>query len=101
MTAVVVTKEPWAVPAGAVVEWQILAAHLEDAGTVPCREGDPESWWPDKKNTDAAPTRIAVHGCWRCPAREACAAYAVAADEREGVWGGMLPDERQQVRQSA
>jgi WhiB family redox-sensing transcriptional regulator len=46
------------------------------------------------KEMDAPSTRMAVRACWRCPARAACADYAVAADEPAGVWGGLLPDER-------
>jgi WhiB family redox-sensing transcriptional regulator len=29
-----------------------------------------------------------------CPARRACLAYAVAANERDGTWGGMMTRER-------
>jgi WhiB family redox-sensing transcriptional regulator len=101
MTAATAERAPWAIPEAARVEWQILAAALEDAGTVPCREGDPEAWWPDRKHLDAPSTRAAVQGCWRCPAREACGAYALAADEREGIWAGLLPDERRDVGQAA
>ncbi len=36
--------------------------------------------------------------CWRCPVMKVCAAYALAAGEREGVWGGTLPDERRAMR---
>lgn len=40
---------------------------------------------------------MAVHARWRRPARAVCLDYAVAADERFGLWGGLLPDERQEV----
>ncbi len=82
-------------------EWLRLAAVLEEAGAVPCRQSDPEAWWPDRKQLDSPSTRTGVAGCWRCPAREACLAYAVAADEREGVWGATLPDERRGELQKA
>ena len=36
----------------------------------------------------------AVDACCACPAMDACLAYALAADERRGIWGGTLPDER-------
>lgn len=91
----------WAVPPKALTEWLTLARLLEEAGAVPCRTSDPEAWWPDRKNLDAPATRMAVHGCWRCPAREACLEYAVAANEREGVWGGLLPDERMALLRAA
>jgi hypothetical protein len=54
-----------------------------------------------RRELDAPSTRLAVAGCWRCPAREACLAYAVAADEREGVWGATLPEERRELRRDA
>jgi hypothetical protein len=69
-------------------------ATLVDANTVSCRTSDPEAWWPDRREVDAPATRLAVAGCWQCSAREARLAYAVAADEREGVWGATRPDER-------
>jgi hypothetical protein len=33
-----------------------------------------------------------------CPLREQCLEFAVVNNERWGVWGGMTPDERAQVR---
>lgn len=63
-------RNPWAIPPGALTEWLALAAVLEDAGTVPCRTSDTETWWPDKKDADAPSTRMAVRACWRCPARQ-------------------------------
>jgi hypothetical protein len=91
----------WLIPAGALPEWLALSAALEEAGTVPCRADDAEAWWPDKKTMDAPSTRVAVRGCWSCPARPACLAYALAADERFGIWGGLLPAERKSYRSAA
>jgi hypothetical protein len=88
----------WLLPVEARAEWLALTAILDDAGSVPCRTSDAEAWWPDKKTMDAPSTREAVRGCWRCPARDACLAYAVAADERFGIWGGLVPDERAEGR---
>ncbi len=39
----------------------------------------------------------AVAGCEVCPARGPCLAYALAADERDGIWGGLTRAERLQV----
>lgn len=92
----------WAIPPKALTEWLSLSTLINgEGGAVPCRTSDPEAWWPDRKHVDSPAARMAVHGCWRCPAREACLSYAVAADEREGVWGGTLPDERRELRQHA
>jgi hypothetical protein len=91
----------WAIPPQARTEWLRLSALVDEIGAVPCRTSDPEAWWPDKKHMDAPATRMAVQGCWRCPAREACLDYAVAANEREGVWGGLLPSERRESGRTA
>ncbi|MCU1614691.1 MAG: Transcription factor WhiB [Frankiales bacterium] len=85
----------WLMPTGAVTEWLTLSALLDelDDSDVPCR-ADPAAWWPDRKYLNSPTTNAAVMACEGCPARDACLAYALAADEREGVWGGLLPDER-------
>jgi hypothetical protein len=74
------------------MEWLRLAALVDEIGAVPCRTTDPEAWWPDRG--DYFPARMALDACGICAARDACLAYAVAADEREGIWGGLLPAER-------
>lgn len=35
--------------------------------------------------------------CATCPVLVACREYALAADERDGVWGGLDPSERRQI----
>jgi WhiB family redox-sensing transcriptional regulator len=86
-------------PPGAVAEWLTLSALLEelDDSDVPCRAGDPAAWWPNKKHLNSPTTHVAVTACRGCPARDACLTYALAAGEREGIWGGMLPDERRRL----
>ncbi len=72
--------------------WGELVDVLAAAGPAPCAVGDAKAWWPSRgESTDA------VAGCRICPARDACLAYAVAANERAGVWGGLLPGERRQL----
>lgn len=36
--------------------------------------------------------------CDGCPVRVECLDYALTANEREGVWGGLTPRERAKVR---
>lgn len=85
----------WLIPPEALTEWLTLARAVDALGdTVPCRTGDPDAWWPDKKALDSPDTQGAIASCWSCGARGACLAYAEAAGEREGVWGGLLPAER-------
>lgn len=83
-----------AIPPKALTEWQTLAAQIDDAGTVPRRSGDPEAWWPDRKAVDGPAAQVAVDACCACLAMDACLAYALAAGERDGIWGAQLPDER-------
>jgi hypothetical protein len=78
--------------------WLQLQSGLEGIGTVPCRSADASAWWPDKRDLDSSTTRGAIAACCRCPLRHPCAEYAIAADERFGVWGATLPEERRTAR---
>ena len=70
------------VAVAALPAWRAL--HDALAGVEPPCSGAPGLWTgPDM---DAA---AAVEGCERCSALAECAAYAEAAGEREGVWGGV------------
>lgn len=86
------------VPRGATAEWLALARALDAAGTVPCRTGDAAAWWPDARHVHSRPARAALEGCRRCPAAGPCLDYAMAADERYGIWGGTTPDDRRALR---
>lgn len=66
--------------------------HLE--GPAPCEEGAPDAWWPDGGRN---PDPLVARCCAGCPARVECLTYALAADEREGVWGGLTPAERMRL----
>ena len=85
------------VPAEARDAWLELNGVLDRVGTVPCQCGDPEAWWPPARKPFHAALR-AVAACHGCAAQDACLAYALAADERFGIWGGTLPDERRALR---
>lgn len=86
------------IPAGAEAEWAALSAALLelDGGGPVCRR-EPEGWWV----TRSAALEAAARRCFGCPVIRECGAYAVAAREREGVWGGMTPAERDVLRQGA
>lgn len=92
----------WLMPTEAQEEWLRLSSVLDglDDAEVPCR-AHPQAWWPDGKGLHSDTTAAAVAGCYRCPARAACLGYAVAAGEREGVWGGLLPRERREIKLSS
>lgn len=86
------------VPAGARDAWGRLRSQLDRVGPVPCQTGPTEAWWPDARSARASNARVAVAGCRRCPVTDACLDYALAADERFGVWGGTLPEQRRAMR---
>jgi WhiB family redox-sensing transcriptional regulator len=85
-----------AIPPQALGAWSELADVLAATGPAPCAVGDPELWWPIRgESRDQYADAVAA--CRVCPARGACLAYAVAAGERHGIWGGLWPRERLQL----
>lgn len=85
-------------PTAAGAAWVRLRRLLDRLGPVPCQIGPAEAWWPDAKAARGPGVQRAVAGCRRCPVSQACLEYALAADERFGVWGGTLPEQRRQMR---
>lgn len=59
-----------------------------------CSQMDPELWFPQPWE-DETPAKLI---CGRCPVREACLAHALNANEEYGVWGGLSPEERREMR---
>lgn len=90
-----------AIPPHALAEWRLLARVLAESGPAPCETSDAEAWWPHQTQLDGPAVRMAVDACGRCAARDACLAYALAAGERGGVWGGLLPAQRRAARRQA
>lgn len=75
----------------AQVEWEALLDALEGVDWVPCQVSVvPDAWFA----TTPRLVELAVEECAGCPAVDACRAYAIVADEREGVWGGTTALER-------
>ena len=60
-----------------------------------CAETDPEAFFPEKGGS----TRDAKRVCGGCPVRAECLEFALANDERFGIWGGLSERERRRVRQ--
>ncbi|MBT1002639.1 WhiB family transcriptional regulator [Paenarthrobacter sp. DKR-5] len=79
------------VPHHAMAAWRALLDALEANPVTPCRTMlTPEQWF-----TPSRPQRkAAAAACAGCPVLLQCQAYAYAAPERTGIWGGMLPEER-------
>jgi WhiB family redox-sensing transcriptional regulator len=60
-----------------------------------CAETDPEAYFPEKGGS----TRDAKRVCGGCPVRAQCLEFALANDERFGIWGGLSERERRRLRQ--
>ena len=62
-----------------------------------CQFGDHELFFPPEEEQGEyfrLRESLAKRICGGCPVRRPCADYALAADERYGVWGGLTPEER-------
>ena len=62
-----------------------------------CAETNPEAFFPEKNNS----TRKAKKVCLSCDVRNECLDYALAHDERFGIWGGLSERERRRLKKSA
>lgn len=78
---------------------QLLAQARSDTGRTwasraLCAGADPELFFPpgDDRASEAR------HICAICPVRGECLAYAITADEPFGIWGGLDPHERENLR---
>ncbi|NLF05129.1 MAG: WhiB family transcriptional regulator [Actinomycetales bacterium] len=59
-----------------------------------CAQTDPEAFFPEKGGS----TREAKRVCTGCEVRSECLEYALANDERFGIWGGLSERERRKLK---
>ena len=62
-----------------------------------CSQTDPEAFFPEKGGS----TREAKRICEGCEVRSECLDYALANDERFGIWGGLSERERRKLKRAA
>lgn len=62
-----------------------------------CAQTDPEAFFPEKGGS----TREAKRVCLSCDVRAECLEYALANDERFGIWGGLSERERRKLKKRA
>ena len=62
-----------------------------------CAQTDPEAFFPEKGGS----TREAKKICTGCEVKAECLEYALANDERFGIWGGLSERERRRLRRRA
>ena len=72
-------------PADGEEQWQERAL---------CAQTDPEAFFPEKGGS----TREAKRICLGCEVRGECLEYALANDERFGIWGGLSERERRRLK---
>ena len=76
---------PWAADPAEDQAWRLEAL---------CAETDPEAFFPEKGGS----TREAKRVCVGCDVRAECLEFALANDERFGIWGGLSERERRRLR---
>jgi WhiB family redox-sensing transcriptional regulator len=57
---------------------------------------DPELFWPPEGSHGDEARAI----CDACPVRKPCLEYALATNQRQGIWGGLGSVERRQLRKA-
>ncbi|MDE2386384.1 MAG: WhiB family transcriptional regulator [Actinomycetales bacterium] len=62
-----------------------------------CAQTDPEAFFPEKGGS----TRDAKRICTGCDVKQQCLEYALANDERFGIWGGLSERERRKLKKRA
>lgn len=62
-----------------------------------CAEVDGDLFFPEK----GEPATRARSICGRCLVSEECLAFALASNEREGIWGGLTARERAELRRES
>jgi WhiB family redox-sensing transcriptional regulator len=72
-------------PAAGQEDWQLQAL---------CRQTDPEAFFPERGESAREAKRV----CGLCEVRAECLGYALAHDERFGIWGGLTERELRRLK---
>ena len=72
---------------GDAPEWQDRAL---------CAQTDPDAFFPERGASGVAEEAKRV--CSRCEVKAECLEYALAHNERFGIWGGMSQRQRRKVK---
>ena len=86
----------------ATLDQDFLALEQEDEGAgwqehALCAQTDPEAFFPEKGGS----TREAKRICVGCEVKAECLEFALAHDERFGIWGGLSERERRRLKRAA
>ncbi len=63
-----------------------------------CARVDPELFHPERGPGERRAMAQAKAVCARCPVQRECLDDALEQDDRYGIWGGLLPHEREDIR---
>ena len=77
---------------GTIQNWRSAAA---------CRSADPDLFFPISTTGPATQIARAKTICAGCGVQQECLEFALARDERFGIWGGMSERERRRLRRKA
>lgn len=81
-------------PAASLTEFTALMNSTVHA-TLPCNRGD--EWFSENPRHQQRAAAL----CGGCALLQVCRSYALAAGEKEGVWGGTTPLDRKRKRRKA
>lgn len=76
-------KAPW------LHAWSMRAA---------CLDRPDEMFFPERGGSARVAVEAAKRVCARCPVTAECLEYAMATDQRFGVWGGLSEPERRRLK---
>lgn len=79
---------------------EALANAIRETGETACMTTDPEAWFPDG-GMPTIETRMAVKLCKVCPVQRECLTYALTDDTPYGIFGGMFPRERRNLKRKS
>ncbi len=86
--------EFWPGELGSITDLLDAADEQEWQDRALCAQTDPEAFFPEKGGS----TREAKRICAGCEVRAECLEYALAQDERFGIWGGLSERERRKLK---
>lgn len=77
-------------------EWSLINRHFDWMDYAACAGADPGLFFAERgwfaKYTEARKM------CAKCRVREDCLTFALDNNIKHGVWGGLIPDERIEIR---
>lgn len=73
---------------------------MADAACAGLGDATEDAWFPPVGNAQAK-GKMAKRICGQCPVRRECLAYALHHGLEHGIWGGLTPNERKELRRQS